>query len=316
MTPDLALVVPVWNDQAALSRLLSQAQGLGVFAQVVVVDDGSDVPVTVPQDVTLIRHETPQTAGAARNTGLAAVTASHVLFFDSDDLLTRELQHLWQDVQGEAFDLCLFRHADSRRTRKGGWEQMPYDDALWRAAGALGHALTHCGARATATLAQTANYPWNRLYRAAFLREYDIRYPALAVHNDIEPHWMALLQAETVLASDRVCAVHHVAAGRGRLTNRQGGDRLEVFTSLDRVARALAEAPDAKAGLYTAFLRFVSDLMDWIRGALDARWHNDLTAARHAFLREALPPARSETLICEDPVLALKLALQMGPRPC
>jgi glycosyltransferase involved in cell wall biosynthesis len=105
---NLALVIPVWNDQGGLIRLLKQAQSLGIFDEIVVVDDGSDPVVEVPElgalKVTVLRHDQPHGPGVARNRGLERVTSTHVLFFDSDDELTPALADLWHDLMDQHFD--------------------------------------------------------------------------------------------------------------------------------------------------------------------------------------------------------------------
>lgn len=319
---NLALIIPVWNDQTALERLLDQAQGMEIFDEIVVVDDGSDSPVHCanrePSSITLLRHDRPKGPGAARNAGLSAVTASHLLFFDSDDELTAELPRLWRDLQGRDFDICLFRHCDSRQAQAGLWRQMPLDDALWQAAGMGGQALAAITDQATAHLAQTANYPWNRISRTDFLRRADIRFSEIMMHEDIQPHWQGFLRAERILASDRVAAIHHMAHQGGRLTNRRTRERLDVFGPLTEVLRLLETAPASRAALLPAYLRFVSGLLDWIRANLEPAFHRDLAERTREFLLRAFPPARFDRLAATDPVLALHLTLQMaGERtPC
>lgn len=316
---NLGLVIPVWNDQTALTSLLENIGALGLFDQIVVVDDGSDVPVVLPDiqlsDVRLIRIPHSGGPGAARNAGAAQITTSHLLFFDSDDRITRELPLLWQDLKDRTFDFCIFRHADSRQIRRGRWGLTDHDAALWQAAGMGGRAL-HCPApEAAARLAQTANYPWNKIWRTAFLRDHHIRCSDMRVHEDIAPHWDGFLYAANILASDRVAAVHHVAFGADRLTNAQGPERLAVFEPLARIVSRLATAPVEKAGLLPAFLHFTCDLLDWIHGNLDPRWHGDLAIRRRAFWQAAVPPALFEVLAVRDPALTLHLKLQMSAEP-
>ena len=87
----VGVVIPTWNDARFLSEALQS-----VFAQtrpadaVVVVDDGSpEDPAGVTAQfpgVRLIRRHNGGLA-AARNTGLAALSTSYVVFLDADDRL-------------------------------------------------------------------------------------------------------------------------------------------------------------------------------------------------------------------------------------
>ena len=215
----LALVVPVWNDAAGLARLLDQVAALRLFAEVVVVDDGSDPALPPPRvagaQVRLIRHATPQGGGVARNAGLAAVTQPYLIYLDADDLPAPELPALIADLACDvaangAFDLCLFKHADSRVAPEARWGQPQWDEALWARAGHAMGALAPARPGALPILAQTANYPWNKVYRTAFLRENGIGCATTAVHQDIALHWGALVAAGRVLVSDRICVWHGV----------------------------------------------------------------------------------------------------------
>jgi mycofactocin glycosyltransferase len=83
---DVIVVVPVRDNASGLHRLMSSLRGL----QVIVVDDGSAVPIHAMDfaglhcDVSVLRHDTSRGPAAARNTGLAACTTDFVAFLDSD----------------------------------------------------------------------------------------------------------------------------------------------------------------------------------------------------------------------------------------
>lgn len=87
--PDVSIIIPTYNRPALLPRSLASARAqTGVAVEVIVVDDGSEPPASIPDgpDVTLVRIRN-QGASAARNAGLARATADHVMFLDSDDWL-------------------------------------------------------------------------------------------------------------------------------------------------------------------------------------------------------------------------------------
>lgn len=316
---NLALVIPVRDDQARLDRLLRQASRAGIFEQVVICDDGSQVPVQVAPEiglgnrVTLLRHEHSQGPGIARNRALEAVHTSHMLYFDSDDCLTDEMSFLWQELEGETFDFCLFRHHDSRNDT---WGQMPTDNACWRKAGAGAAALFAPDRAGLLALAQTANYPWNKIYRTGFLRSHGVHCAEVPLHEDITLHWQSFLRAERILASDRVAAVHFVRDGGQRMTNQSGQDRLCVFEPLGTVADDLRDSGDT--ALTLAFFHFTTGLIDWVRMVLDPLLRDIMDHRAGAFLRTHLSPEIFDRIARTDPVLALRLTLQMAGRklPC
>jgi Glycosyl transferase family 2 len=260
----------VHNDPGGLDRLVAQAQDMGLFDQIVVVDDGSSPPVAPRPGVTLIRQPRARGSGVARNRGLRAVTCDYVLFFDADDALTAELPLLLADLAGAGHaDICLFRHADSRVTAEGLWGQPDWDERFWEEAGIGPGVLCEPVATVWPILAQTANYPWNRIYRVQFLRRHRVACAPTLVHNDLPLHWLGLMRAARVLVSGRVCAVHHVApavqAG-GQLTHRSGAVRLQLFTALAPVLRAARGRADWQAALR----RFLPGLFAWARARVDA----------------------------------------------
>ncbi|MEW2915166.1 glycosyltransferase family A protein [Leisingera sp. JC11] len=316
----LALVIPVRNDARGLAALLRQAAEMGCFSQVVIADDASDrrvrrwhVPLSLLGCTTVLRSRVQGGAGQARNRALAAVGCSHLVFFDSDDLFTADLPPLWQELDGEDFDFCLFRHYDSRALAQGRLGQMPVDDLLWRMAGCAAGGLQMVSGLAAARLAETANYPWNKIYRTAFLREHGVRFSELPVHNDIAAHWQSFACAGRILASDRAAAVHAVREGGGRLTNRRSAERLRVFEALAEAAAAVRARHGTASVLMLALLRFACGLIDWVRGQIETGLQAEFDRLAAGFLgRELGRDGLSGWLSREDPVLALRVTLLMA----
>lgn len=302
---DLALVIPVRDDEAGLARLLGRARASGLFSQIVVVDDGSSPAVPEAGDITLLRNERARGGGAARDQGLEAVRADYVLFFDSDDLITDELRYLVADLARAAheapFDLCLFKYADGREARAGRWGQPGWDERFWTAAALGPRPLAEVPDAARPLLAQTANYPWNKIFRVAFLREHAIGGAPTKVHNDVPLHWRALVLAGRMLASDRICAWHEVRPKGSRLTNAMGAERLALFSALEPAAREVAAR--GEGDWQAAFARFSLGLADWVRDRIAPEHLDELARREAAFLnahllpwREALAEAEPDTL--------------------
>lgn len=83
---DVTVVIPVKDRPAPLARLLAALRADPATADlpVVVVDDGSAVPVVGLPGVDVVRHDVARGPAAARNAGLRAATTPLVAFLDSD----------------------------------------------------------------------------------------------------------------------------------------------------------------------------------------------------------------------------------------
>lgn len=287
----LSVVIPVRNDPDGLTRLLTQLTQLQVADRILVCDDASAPPCR-PADlgfdetaagISYLRSPEHCGAGHARNMGIAALQTDHVLFFDSDDLLCAALVDLLRDLDGLEFDFCLFRHIDSRQRAAGDLGPMVSDQALWQAAGLKTVTPQQISADQAAQMAMIAAYPWNKIYRCGFLQEHNIRCTEIMVHNDVELHWSSFLKADRIYASTALCCEHFVQQGGGRLTNRRGHERLEVFqalTALHEVLRATAQEPRFLLPMTTFYLR----LFDWIRQTLEDRYIADFQRRITGFL--------------------------------
>jgi mycofactocin system glycosyltransferase len=81
--PPVTVIIPVKDDQAGLDATLAGVPGLPV----VVVDDGSRLPMTVPADrdapTSLIRRDRTGGPGVARQEGLAEIETPVVAFVDA-----------------------------------------------------------------------------------------------------------------------------------------------------------------------------------------------------------------------------------------
>ncbi len=310
---NLAVVIPVWNDAAGLDRLLGQISRIDAITQVVVVDDASDHPADplaagwsadrLGAELIFARNAQQRGAGYARNRGLAKVTAPRVIFFDSDDRFTPEFEHLLAELPDEAFDFCLFAHADSRVAREGGWGPLPGDERLWAEAG-VWRAMAELPRDKVPDLIQLTAYPWNKIYRTGFLREQDIRCTEIMVHNDIELHWLSFLRAERILVSDRVAAVHEVHPAGHRLTNRGGAERLGVFDALAGVSAEIARAGPA---FLLPFLRFSMALFHWALGLVGAEHEAAYRARMRAFLLACLDGEGFARIARAEPELAARI---------
>ncbi|WP_443094832.1 glycosyltransferase family 2 protein [Rothia koreensis] len=83
----IGITISTQNRHDILARTLAKITEHTPDAWIVVVDDGSETPVVVPEGVHLIRHPTPEGIAAAKNAGIAALMGAgceHLFLFDDD----------------------------------------------------------------------------------------------------------------------------------------------------------------------------------------------------------------------------------------
>lgn len=83
------VVVTTRDRPHLLSTAIESALAQGKDTRVIVVDDGSEIPVTLPAHsrLTLVRHPRARGVAAARNLGTSLATTPLVSFLDDDDRL-------------------------------------------------------------------------------------------------------------------------------------------------------------------------------------------------------------------------------------
>jgi glycosyltransferase involved in cell wall biosynthesis len=84
----VSVLIPVYNEPQSPARLIEQLRSaLGPDAEIIVIDDGSDIPVSefdLPEGTRLIRQAPNRGYGAAIRAGLAASSGERIVIIDSD----------------------------------------------------------------------------------------------------------------------------------------------------------------------------------------------------------------------------------------
>ncbi len=141
--PAASIIIPVYNRENELRHLLAQLekQSRRDF-EVVVVDDGSSTPVTLPKSANtppyllrILRHEKRSGVGKARNTGIAAARADLLVFVDSDGDISDEF---WFEKH-----MALYRQADEMAQRAGKTHYVVHSEVIGISNGYWGHTDTY-----------------------------------------------------------------------------------------------------------------------------------------------------------------------------
>lgn len=251
-----AVIIPSHDDQDELDRTMACAVDRWAD-EVIVVDDGSERPITAPSPrVTLRRHDRPVGPGMARQRGLDATEADVVVFLDAGVTITPE------DASGllAAFvDPAVVAAAPRVRSEPAGHLVGRYD--LHRSPLDLGPAESLVGPGRQVPYVPTACLA----VRSAAVREVGGFDPGLRYGEDVDlvwrleaigivrylPHLSAVHRPRATLAA-MVAQRHHYGSSAAALAQRHGADaltpcRVSPWTALV-VGLALATRPFLAAG--------------------------------------------------------------------
>ena len=169
-----AVLIAYNNDTHIAEAVQSALRQTKAFDRIIVVDDGS-TDQTRPMlrefaerhdRLDVIFHDENQGPGGARNTGLDQVTTEYFCFLDGDDVFFDDCCEKMQKACAEedadfwAFNGLALRENSSNRRIVG------------RVTSTV---LTSLDERQSAL--NWVTYPWNKLYRTAFIRQHNIRFP-------------------------------------------------------------------------------------------------------------------------------------------
>lgn len=128
---EVTVIVPVFNEEATLPRLLHDLAHLPIPAQVLIVDDGSQdstaqLLAAATQELTILKHATRQGKGSAIRTALAHATTPIIIIQDAD------LEYDPREIPGVVAPLLRGTHVASygNRFHSGIPQAMPWPNRV------------------------------------------------------------------------------------------------------------------------------------------------------------------------------------------
>ena len=114
----LSIIIPVHNRKKNLDDLLKELSPQKTEeVEIIIVDDGSDIPYITDYDVKLIRLiECSGGASVPRNVGLEYVKGEYITFIDSDDMVSNDYIQTILDKTKEDWDYCYISWKCSTHT--------------------------------------------------------------------------------------------------------------------------------------------------------------------------------------------------------
>lgn len=241
-TPYISVIVPVYNVERWVARAIDSlcAQTLDNF-ELLLVDDGSpDKSGAICDDYAAhderisVIHKENGGAASARNAAIDVARGRYLFFMDADDWCEPDmLQSLYDCAESGPFDLVVTGfYIDTYRTEDKFFREVKsLPSRVYRSAQEFREDAHRLFDR---NLLYT---PWNKLFRASYLRERNIRFPDVW-WDDLPFNLAVLADIERVALMDR--PFYHFLRARSESENtKYRGGTFEKREEEDSWMRAL-----------------------------------------------------------------------------
>jgi len=289
--PAVSVIVPAYNVAEHLSETLTSIANQTLKnIEVLVVDDGSTdaTPSIITQFVTAdnrfrsVAGPAIGAAGAARNKGLELAQGDFVIFLDGDDLFEPTMiANMYQRATSDQADVVLtgFRelNADGDLSAPQKWafrtNLMPKRRPF------------HPRAVKNVLFDLTSPAPWTKLWRTAFLREHQLKFPNLKRAEDLVFVYSALALAQAITTYE-ACPVSYRRYRPGSLQTATAQAPLEFIAALAELRKVLASN-----GLLTVYeTGFKNVVASTALGALNRTQNYDAFIATYQVVQGQLFP--------------------------
>lgn len=233
MIVSVSIIVPMYNAQATISRMLNsiQRQTYTQF-EVILIDDGSNDATAaqcqpyLDQDRRFTYHYQPNGGvSSARNLGLSLVTQPYISFLDSDDYIEDDFLELMLAGFQEDHEVDLVNCSLAR-----GSHQQLIPEQLISYQEAINHLPDSNG---------PMGYMCNKLFRFQIIQDYNIRFnEAVYYGEDILFNMTYLLHARKVKYVPKVL-YHYIIQADSKSSNLTSANALTHLGALGKIVDML-----------------------------------------------------------------------------
>ena len=202
----VSIIVPIYNVELYLQKCLNSilAQTM-TDIEVICVNDGStDNSLHILQQCSALDkrikviNQRNQGISAARNAGLDVVTSEYVMFVDSDDYIAADMvEKLYNSITKNNTDValchikCINQLSPSAAPEVIEWQSwiQPWCDEYAKPSGVY---------RVPYNIkAEFVSTVWNKLYKTALIKKYNLRFPLGLIQEDEYWLWAYMLHCDT-----------------------------------------------------------------------------------------------------------------------
>lgn len=204
----VSVIIPVYNAEKYLEKCLKSVTDQTLSdIEIICVDDGStDSSLKILERFAgadpriSIKRQQNLYAGAARNNGMASAKGKYLVFWDSDDYFEKNaLETLYKKCEKENADICLcgaFTVDDSTGKRA---VDETFLKRRFLPKGSVFSIKTH----PEYIFNIASNTPWQRMFRADFIRAHKLKFQDLRHANDTYFVLCAMFYAERITYTEK-----------------------------------------------------------------------------------------------------------------
>lgn len=261
----VSVVIPIYNTEQYLCQCLDSVMGQTLRdIEIICVDDGSTdsspriLAEYADQDNRFqIMSQENAGPGATRNLGLSVAKGEYLIFLDSDDWyepVFLERMVCRAEATGADVTVCRSVEFDARTEQERPSEWMLKSKYLPGELFSPGNIAEHI-------FQFTYGWPWDKLYRADFVRRADLRYPTLPNSEDLVFVFQSLAAAGHIAVLPSVL-VHHRVNRHDSVSNSRYKNPDAPYQALILLRKGLE-----KRGLYQhferSFLNWAMEFLVW-----------------------------------------------------
>lgn len=235
-----SVIIPHYNDEKRLDRLLQTIPLNRKDIQTIVIDDCSPEPTKLAilkkkyPSINWLKTEKNSGAGRARNIGLDLSSGDFLIFADSDDKFTADAFSIFDEALTEKDELCYFL---AEAVKESDFSESTRADNINRIC--LNY-YDKQNKKNLDTLRSRHGVPWAKAYKASKIKALNLRFDESLVSNDISFNILAAFQLNKIKVYP--IAVYVVYRRHGSLTTTNSLDSfLNRFNVSIQLARRLKE---------------------------------------------------------------------------
>ena len=204
----VSVIIPVYNAEKYLEKCLDSVtrQTLSEM-EIICVDDGSaDSSLEILERYAasdpriLIRRQQNLFAGAARNNGMDTAKGKYLVFWDSDDYFEKNaLETLYKKCEKEQADICLC----GAFTVDGETGKRAVDETFLKRRFLPKGSVFSIKTNPEYIFNMASNTPWQRMFRADFVKAHGLRFQDLRYANDTYFVLCAMFYAERITYTEK-----------------------------------------------------------------------------------------------------------------